>query len=62
MFGADRFAFDAGGWRVLGINAQLLGYGLPQEAEQDAWLDAELGAASQRCCCPAQAIVPALSG
>ena len=47
VFGADRFAFDAGGWRVLGINAQLLGSGLPQEGEQDAWLDAELGAASR---------------
>ena len=47
IFDADRFAFDAGGWRVLGINAQLLGSGLPQEGEQDAWLDAELGAASR---------------
>ena len=47
VFGTDRFAFDAGGWRVLGINAQLLGSGLPQEGEQDAWLDAELGAASR---------------
>lgn len=44
VFGADRFAFDADGWRVLGINAQLLGSGLPQEDEQDAWLDSELGA------------------
>jgi 3',5'-cyclic AMP phosphodiesterase CpdA len=47
VFGADRFAFDAGSWRVLGINAQLLGSGLPQEGEQDAWLDAELSAASR---------------
>ena len=47
VFGADRFAFDAGGWRVLGINAQLLGSGLSQEGEQDAWLDGELGAASR---------------
>lgn len=47
IFGADHFAFDAGRWRVLGINAQLLGSGLPQESEQDAWLDAELGAASR---------------
>jgi 3',5'-cyclic AMP phosphodiesterase CpdA len=47
VFGADRFTFDAGGWRVLGLNAQLLGSGLPQEAEQDAWLDAELGVASR---------------
>ena len=46
-FGADRFAFDAGGWRVLGISAQLLGSGLPQEGEQDAWLDGELDAASR---------------
>jgi 3',5'-cyclic AMP phosphodiesterase CpdA len=46
VFGTDRFAFDAGGWRVLGLNAQLLGSGLPQEGEQDAWLDAELGAAA----------------
>jgi 3',5'-cyclic AMP phosphodiesterase CpdA len=47
VFGADRFAFDAGGWRVLGINAQLLGSELPQEEEQDAWLDRELGAAAR---------------
>jgi hypothetical protein len=47
VFGADRFAFELDGWRVVGINAQLLGSGLPQEREQDAWLDAELGRASQ---------------
>lgn len=47
IFGADRFAFDADGWRVLGINAQLLGSDLPQEDEQDAWLDGELGAATR---------------
>jgi 3',5'-cyclic AMP phosphodiesterase CpdA len=46
VFGADRFAFDLGGWRVLGINAQLLGSGLPQEMEQDDWLDGELGRSS----------------
>src|SRR5689334_10252089 len=44
VFGSDRFTFDAGGWRVLGINAQLLGSGLPQEDEQNAWLDGELAA------------------
>jgi 3',5'-cyclic AMP phosphodiesterase CpdA len=47
VFGTDRFAFDADGWRVLGINAQLLGSGLPQEDEQDAWLDGELGTAAR---------------
>src|SRR5262249_36907506 len=43
VFGSDRFAFDLGSWRVIGINAQLLGSGLPQEGEQETWLDAELG-------------------
>jgi len=47
VFGSDRFAFDLGGWRVIGINAQLLGSGLPQEAEQETWLDAELGRTSR---------------
>jgi 3',5'-cyclic AMP phosphodiesterase CpdA len=42
-FGADRFAITAGVWRLIGVNAQLFGSGLPQEAEQEAWLDAELG-------------------
>jgi 3',5'-cyclic AMP phosphodiesterase CpdA len=45
-FGTDRFAHDAGDWRVLGVNAQLWGSGLPREAEQDAWLAGELAAAS----------------
>jgi 3',5'-cyclic AMP phosphodiesterase CpdA len=46
-FGADRFAFELGGWRVIGLNAQLLGSGLLQESEQDAWLDAELARGPQ---------------
>lgn len=46
-FGADRFAFELGGWRVIGLNTQLLGSGLPQESEQDAWLDAELARGPQ---------------
>jgi 3',5'-cyclic AMP phosphodiesterase CpdA len=44
VFGADRFAETVGAWRVIGLNAQLLGSGLPEEAEQNAWLDAELHA------------------
>lgn len=47
VFGADRFAFDSGGWRVLGLNAQLLGSGLPQEGEQDSWLNGELNGSSR---------------
>lgn len=42
VFGTDRFAIDLGKWRVIGLNAQLLGSGLPEEAAQDEWLDAEL--------------------
>lgn len=47
VFGGDRFALDVGGWRVLGINAQLLGSGLAEESGQDAWLDRELSQTSQ---------------
>jgi 3',5'-cyclic AMP phosphodiesterase CpdA len=46
VFGADRFTFTAGTWRVVGINAQLLGSGLPQEEDQDDWLDAELASST----------------
>jgi len=47
-FGADRFITDAGQWRLIGVNAQLFGSGLPREAEQDAWLEASLTAAADR--------------
>lgn len=42
VFGPDRFAADFGDWRLLGLNTQLMGGGLPEEAEQQAWLEAEL--------------------
>jgi Icc protein len=35
-FGADWWSFDVPGWRVLGINAQLLGSDLPAAEEQHA--------------------------
>jgi 3',5'-cyclic AMP phosphodiesterase CpdA len=38
LFGADRFAIDVGDWLLLGLNTQLLGGGLPAEAEQHDWL------------------------
>jgi 3',5'-cyclic AMP phosphodiesterase CpdA len=34
-FGADWWSFDVPGWRVLGINAQLLGSDLDEAGEQD---------------------------
>lgn len=38
-FGADRWVEDAEGWRLVGIDAMLIGSGEPEEAEQLAWLD-----------------------
>src|SRR5262249_5425878 len=37
-FVADRWTFDRPGWRLVGIDSQLLGSGLPAEREQDAFL------------------------
>jgi len=42
-FGADRFSVKLGGWRLIGINAQLCGSGLPEEVAQETWLAVELG-------------------
>jgi 3',5'-cyclic AMP phosphodiesterase CpdA len=51
-FGADRWVEDvdqsAGGWRIVGLDAMLLDSGLPQEAAQDAWLDAVMVQAAGR--------------
>jgi 3',5'-cyclic AMP phosphodiesterase CpdA len=41
-FGPDRFSVTAGGWRIVGMNAQVLDSGLPDEADQWAWLESEL--------------------
>lgn len=47
FLGADRWAFHAGNWRLIGVNAQLFGSGLPQEAEQLDWLHEQLAAAGR---------------
>lgn len=47
-FGGDRWSIDVGAWRLVGVNAQLFGSGLPEEAVQDAWLEAELAGAGGR--------------
>ena len=44
--GADRFLHDIGGWRLIGINSQLLGSGLPAEADQHEWLAETLAASA----------------
>lgn len=47
-FGRDYYAFDCGPLRGIVIDAQLLNSGLPQEAEQRAWLEAEFAAGAGR--------------
>ena len=39
LFGPDHWCVIEDGWRVLGINAQLLGSGAPREAEQWRWIE-----------------------
>jgi 3',5'-cyclic AMP phosphodiesterase CpdA len=46
-FAADRWALDAGRWRLIGVNAQLFGSGLPREQAQEHWLDGELSSAGR---------------
>jgi 3',5'-cyclic AMP phosphodiesterase CpdA len=45
VFGTDRFDTRLGAWQLLGINAQLCGSGLPEEAVQHAWLAERLSVA-----------------
>jgi 3',5'-cyclic AMP phosphodiesterase CpdA len=45
-FGSDRWTMNAGGWLLVGVNAQLFGSGLPREQAQDQWLDEQLSAAA----------------
>ncbi len=37
-FGADYWCLDADNWRLIGLNAQLMGSGLPAETQQWEWL------------------------
>src|SRR5436190_4841009 len=49
QFGPDWWSFDVPGWRVLGINAQLLGSDLPEVFEQEeAIADAVSGVGDRR--------------
>jgi 3',5'-cyclic-AMP phosphodiesterase len=42
LFGPDHWAVDLGGWRLVGLDAQLFGTGLPAEADQWEFVAAEL--------------------
>ncbi len=46
-FATDRWVLDAGGWRLVGVNAQLFGSGLVREQSQDQWLDEQLSTAGR---------------
>ena len=41
--GADNWTLTAGGWTLLGINAQLFGSGLAAEEQQWSWLEEQSG-------------------
>ncbi|GJL86904.1 MAG: phosphohydrolase [Minwuia thermotolerans] len=41
-FGPDRWIRDVAGWQLVGLNSQLLGTGLPEEAVQLRWLEEAL--------------------
>jgi len=46
-FAGDRWTLDLGGWRLIGVNAQLFGSGLEREHAQDRWLDEQLSTAGR---------------
>ena len=46
--GPDRWVEDVEGWRLIGLNAMLLGSGEREEAVQVAWLDKVMGEADRR--------------
>lgn len=46
-FARDRWVLDEGGWRLVGVNAQLFGSSLAREQAQDQWLDEQLSAAGR---------------
>lgn len=47
-FGGDHWAHDIEGWRLVGLDALLLGSGIPAEAEQAQWLERTLSQAGGR--------------
>ena len=46
-FASDRWVLDVGGWRLIGVNAQLFGSSLAREQAQDQWLDEQISAAGR---------------
>jgi 3',5'-cyclic AMP phosphodiesterase CpdA len=48
-FGPDRWIEDIAGFRLIGLNAMLLGSGHPEEPVQSAWLEDAMAGAAGRC-------------
>jgi 3',5'-cyclic AMP phosphodiesterase CpdA len=47
-FGTDRWALDIENWRLIGLDAMLIGSGQPEEAAQLAWLESTMQKADGR--------------
>src|SRR5215831_16963768 len=47
-FGPDRWVEDVDNWRLIGLNALLLGSGEREEALQGAWLETVMNEAGER--------------
>lgn len=47
-FGEDRWLEDLPGWRLIGLDAMILGSGIAAEAEQAAWLEAAMAGCAGR--------------
>jgi 3',5'-cyclic AMP phosphodiesterase CpdA len=47
-FGADRWVEDVAGWRLIGLDAMLIGSGQPEERVQIDWLEAAMRKAGER--------------
>jgi len=48
LFGEDRWAIDAEGWRLIAFDSQLFGSGLPEEDLQWDWIESEFENAKGR--------------
>ena len=46
VFGEDRWQFEAAGWRFIGLNSLIMNTGIPNEYEQEEWLQSQLSGAN----------------